>query len=339
MNTADEVFTITTDTTPTDTANSTYTFDMLQPIGNGSRTNFSDFADVPAGNYAWFSLPFVGGTPNAGNSVLFTGAIPGTDTVNPSSIGVGTDAQLVAPAKSSAPAGAVRIDFVSGVGPEGSAFIKKDLSSLSTLSYSDHYEVNDSGFTLAQVKPAHQPVDIRLDAYQIASGGFSGGTFPTDSGSSSTQEKITEVKIATFDSMGNETVLADFTASGSKTFTNGGVTQTVAAEFGAAKAGPTDANGVDVLGVQQVPGEYVLASTATGFDRLLATNIGNSYGNGVAFDMGAVSAGTFQAGQGVNMAFNLALQDYDAYHSGLNGSLTEAGTGTLKVNLTAPAQF
>jgi len=34
------------------------------------------------------------------------------------------------------------------------------------------------------------------------------------------------------------------------------------------------------------------------------------------------------------MAFNLALQDFD--DSGLNGNLTEAGTGTLNVSLTPP---
>jgi hypothetical protein len=45
---------------------------------------------------------------------------------------------------------------------------------------------------------------------------------------------------------------------------------------------------------------------------------------------------TFVAGQSVNMAFNLALQDFDAFHSGLNGRLTEAGTGTLNVSLTPP---
>jgi hypothetical protein len=52
--------------------------------------------------------------------------------------------------------------------------------------------------------------------------------------------------------------------------------------------------------------------------------------------MGGVTGLTFVAGQSVNMAFNLALQDFDAFHSGLNGSLTEAGTGMLNVTLTAP---
>jgi hypothetical protein len=69
--TADEVFTITLDH-----ANDQYTFNMLQPIGNGSRTTFSDFADVPAGDYAWFSLPFgpiPPGPVSPGQSVLFTG--------------------------------------------------------------------------------------------------------------------------------------------------------------------------------------------------------------------------------------------------------------------------
>jgi hypothetical protein len=51
--------------------------------------------------------------------------------------------------------------------------------------------------------------------------------------------------------------------------------------------------------------------------------------------MGSVSVQTFQVGSNVNMAFNLALQDSDAYASS-PGSLTEAGTGTLNVTLTPP---
>lgn len=137
----------------------------------------------------------------------------------------------------------------------------------------------------------------------------------------------------TEDSSGNVTgTLADFTADGTATFTNGGVSQSVIADFA-----PTgDSNGVDLQGLKQVPGEFILVSTATGFDRLLATNIGTVYSNKDSFDMGAVSVSTFNAGQPLNMSFNLALQDYDAFHSGSNSNLTEAGTGTLNINLTAP---
>ena len=38
----------------------------------------------------------------------------------------------------------------------------------------------------------------------------------------------------------------------------------------------------------------------------------------------------------MSMAFNMALQDFDAFNSGLNSNLTEAGTGKLNINLTAP---
>ncbi|WGS22466.1 hypothetical protein [Bradyrhizobium sp. ISRA463] len=320
--TADEVFTIALDHT-----SGQYTFDMLQPIGNGSRFTFSDFADVPAGNYAWFSLPFNPTTKepvSPGKSVVFTGLSPGVDTVNPSNIGVGTDKQAVAPGE------AIRIDFVDNV---HSITTTTDLKSLSTLGYLDHYEVNNSGFTLSQVNPNGKTADIRLDAYEVpeSTSLSPGGTFPTDA--SATHEAITEVKIVTEDSSGNITgTLADFTADGTATFTNGGVSQSVIADFG-----PTgDSNGVDLQGLKQVPGEFILVSTATGFDRLLATNIGTVYSNKDSFDMGAVSVSTFNAGQPVNMAFNLALQDYDAFHSGSNSNLTEAGTGTLNINLTAP---
>jgi hypothetical protein len=317
--TADEIFTVTLDP-----ANGQYTFDMLQPIGNGSSFTFSDFADVPAGDYAWFSLPFNPATNepvSPGKSVVFTGLSPGVDTVNPSSIGVGTDKQAVAPGK------AVRIDFVDNVDSISS---KTDLKSLSTLGYLDHYEVNNSGFTLAQVNPNGKTVDIRLDAFEVPESASltPGGTFPTDS--SATHEAITDVKIVTEDSNGNVTgTLADFTADGTKTFTNGGVSQSVTVDFGPSG----DSNGVDVLGLQKVSGEFVLVSTATGFDRLLATNIGTVYGNKNSFDMGAVSASTFTAGSTVNMSFPLALTDFD----GKGGGSTEASTGTINVALTAPA--
>ncbi|UCI33502.1 beta strand repeat-containing protein [Mesorhizobium sp. B4-1-4] len=325
VNAADDVFTITTDP-----ANNQYTFDMLQAIGNGSHTLFSDFADVPAGDYAWFSLPFNPTTKQPvtpGMSVVFTGKTAGTDTVNPSSIGTGTDAQSVKDGN------AIRIDFVNDV---HSINTTNDLKSLGTLGYAGHYEVNDSGFTLAQVNGSGGPnatVDIRLDAYDVVQGPLAqGGTFPSDSG----QDAITEVKLVTFDSSGNETVLADFTGTGTKSITSGGKTESVTFNFA-----PTgDVKGVDVEGLKYIPGVYILASTADGFDRLVATNVDTTYNNANhSFDVGPVSAGTFIAGSDVNMAFNLALQDYDAYSSGTNlqsGSLVEASTGTLNINLTAP---
>lgn len=331
VNAADNVFTITTDP-----ANNQYTFDMLQAIGNGSRTLFSDFADVPAGDYAWFSLPFNPTTKQPvtpGKSVVFTGKTAGTDTVNPSSIGTGTDAQSVKDGN------AIRIDFVNDV---HSINTTNDLKSLGTLGYAGHYEVNDSGFTLAQVNGSGGPnaaVDIRLDAYDIAQGPLAvGGPFPTDSG----QDAITEVKLVTFDSSGNETVLGDFKEDSlgggavTKSITAAGKTEAVTVNFG-----PTgDGSGADVEGLKYIPGVYILATTADGFDRLVATNVDTTYNNANhSFDVGAVSAGTFVAGTDVNMAFNLALQDYDAFSSGANlqsGNLIEASTGTLNIKLTAP---
>ncbi|OKO74231.1 hypothetical protein, partial [Bradyrhizobium sp. NAS96.2] len=323
--TADEVFTIALNHT-----SGQYTFDMLQPINNGANFTFSDFADVPAGDYAWFSLPFNPTTKQPvtpGKSVVFTGLSPGVDTVNPSNIGVGTDKQAVAPGTG------VRIDFVDNV---HSITSTTALKSLSSLGYLDHYEVNNAGFTLSQVNPTGKTVDIRLDAYEVpeATPLSPGGTFPTDA--SATHEAVTEVKIVTEDASGNVTsVLADFIGGDTtKTFTNGGVSQTVEAKF----APSGDSSGVDMLGLKQVPGEFILVSTATGFDRLLATNIGSVYSNKNSFDMGAVSVSTFNVGQPVNMSFNLALQDSDAFSAmgGGTGNLTEVGTGTLNINLTAP---
>ncbi|TGS10273.1 hypothetical protein EN852_026735 [Mesorhizobium sp. M2E.F.Ca.ET.209.01.1.1] len=326
LNTADEVFTISLNH-----ASDQYTFDLLQAIGNGSRTLFSDFADVPAGDYAWFSLPFNPTTKQPvtpGMSVVFTGKTAGTDTVNPSSIGTGTDAQSVKDGN------AIRIDFVNDV---HSINTTNDLKSISTLGYAGHYQVNDSGFTLAQVNGSGGPnatVDIRLDAYDITQGSLAqGGTFPSDSN----QDAITEVKLVTFDSSGKETVLADFTGNSTKSITSGGKTESVTVNFD-----PTgDSNGVDVEGLKYIPGVYILASTADGFDRLVTTNVDTSYNNaGHSFDVGPVSAGTFVAGSDVNMSFNLALQDYDAFASNSNvdasGNLIEASTGTLNVKLTAP---
>ncbi|UCI05637.1 hypothetical protein [Mesorhizobium sp. B1-1-8] len=323
INAADDVFTITLDPDA-----GTYNYNMLQAIGNGSSFTFSDFADVPAGNYAWFSLPFNPTTKqpvSPGKSVIFTGLNPSVDTVNPSSIGVGTDKQAVAPGK------AIRLDFVDNV---HSITTTTDLKHLNTLGYADHYEVNNSGFTLSQVSPNGKTVDIRLDAYEVPQGTQlqPGGAFPTDT--SATHEAITDVKIVTEDSSGHITAeLADFTADGQqKTFSVGGVSQTVTAHFA-----PTgDSSGVDLTGLKLAPGEFILVSTATGFDRLLATNIGTVYGNKDSFDMGAVSVSTFSAGQPISMAFDLALQDYDAFNSGSITNLTEAGTGKLNINLTAP---
>lgn len=318
-NAADDVFTITTDP-----ASDQYTFTMQQAIGNGSSILFKDFADVPACDYAWFALPFTPGPKNIPpgpvqntKSVVFTGLSPGVDTVNPSTTGVGTDKQAAAPGE------AIRVDFVDNVSSISS---KTQLSSLSNLTFADHYEVNNAGFTLSQVNPNGKTADIRLDAFDVPTAATTLQTTDTN------QQAITDVKIVTEDSKGNVTsTLADFTASDTKTFTNGGVLQSVTAVFGPSG----NSNGVDLEGLPSVPGEFILVSTATGFDRLLATNIGTVYSNKDSFDMGAVSVANFQAGSNVNMAFNLALQDYDAYQSS-PGTTTEAGTGTLNITLTAP---
>ncbi|TGR69960.1 hypothetical protein EN866_40335, partial [Mesorhizobium sp. M2D.F.Ca.ET.223.01.1.1] len=105
----------------------------------------------------------------------------------------------------------------------------------------------------------------------------------------------------TFDSSGKETVLADFTGNSTKSITSGGKTESVTVNFD-----PTgDSNGVDVEGLKYIPGVYILASTADGFDRLVTTNVDTSYNNaGHSFDVGPVSAGTFVAGSDVNMSFN-----------------------------------
>src|SRR5205823_3179949 len=134
-------------------------------------------------------------------SVVFTGKSAGTDTVNPSSIGVGTDKQAVAPD------GAIRMDFVDHV---GSISTKTAMSSLSNLTFTDHYEVTDAGFTLAQVNPTGKTVDIRFDAFNVPTAATTLQTTDTS------QQTITEVKIVTEDSSGKITgTLADFTADGS----------------------------------------------------------------------------------------------------------------------------
>ncbi len=60
--------------------------------------------------------------------------------------------------------------------------------------------------------------------------------------------------------------------------------------------------------------------------------IDHTIAKGVALYAGWTTIVT--AGSNVDMAFNVALQDHDAYSSGLNSNLTEAGTGTLHVTLT-----
>src|SRR5207249_247219 len=106
------------------------------------------------------------------------------------------------------------------------------------------------------------------------------------------QQTITEVKIVTEDSSGKITsTLADFTAdtlSPTAIKINGNTVETVSVDF-APTAGTSDPGGVDVTGLQDVPGVYVLVGTASGFDRLLATNIGTAYSNKDSFDVGAVS--------------------------------------------------
>jgi hypothetical protein len=324
---ADEVFTITTNP-----GSDNYTFNMLGQINNNSTFFANDFADVPAGAYAWFSLPFAGGAPvSPGKSVVFTGTVAGTDTVNPSNNGVGVNAQNIAIGRD------IRVDFVDNVSPSGSTFVKKDLSSLSFLGYADHFEVGTGGFQIVQINPGGGvPVSIHVDALNVPpSLAYSGGAYPADSN----DEVIQSVTVT--DSLGN------LIFNGSNPGNTSNVTQTtngqtITANFN--EANPTEttlgADGVNLAGL--LVGDKVLVSTLSSatpnvtFDRMLATTIGPSSNS--TFDMGGITGKTFVAGQNVNMAFNLALTDHDAtsFANGLlsPGSLTEAGTGTLNVNLT-----
>jgi T1SS-143 domain-containing protein len=319
--TADKVFTVTTNP-----GSNNYTFNMLAPINNNSTFFANDFADVPPGSYAWFALPFTGGAPvSPGESVVFTGTAAGVDRVGPSSQGVGVDAQNIAIGRD------IRIDFVDNVSPSGSAFVKSDLSSLSNLDYADHFEVGTGGFQISQVNPGGgKPVSIHIDALNVdPTLAYNGGAYPADSGDEVIQSVIVK------DSAGN-VIFNKSNPGDTSAVVQGGIT----VNFN--EANPTETNlgadGANIAGL--LVGDTVLVSTLssatpnTTFDRMLATTLGPSSNS--TFDLGGVTGLTFVAGSNVSMAFNLALQDYDAFNSGLNGSLTEAGTGTLNINLTAP---
>lgn len=265
-----------------DPAGDSWSIEMLRELDNGAALIFNDFSGVPSGQQQWIGLddPRTGGA-DQDMDVLFTGLKPGIDTVNTSTTGLGSNNQSVNPTE------AIRIDFVSGLN-----LATGDLKSLATMSFTDHYTVNDAGFTISQTQSGAGVV-ARVSVFDDDSGKYDLTNDPA--------EAITGVRVVSI----TGATLFEGSADGVGVAGSG-----LTIDF---KAG---ALAVDIKGL--TAGMQVMVTTADGFERMLVQNVGNeaAYKINKGFDLGGVVVSDVDAGDPIDLLFDLEVHDEDDDLSG-----------------------
>ena len=135
----------------TNAINDTYTVELFGTIDAGGGFSFDSFAGAPAGLQDFIVLQ----DPKAvdqDQDLVFTGGDPGINEVNTSSFAIGVDAQNIVVNKQ------LRLDYVTGAGGTE--------SDITTLSFDDHYFVNNASFTIIQTGAnANNRVDAWVQVY------------------------------------------------------------------------------------------------------------------------------------------------------------------------------
>ena len=309
------VFTITLD--PGD---DTYTITFLKAINDGSGTFFDDFAGLTGGNQQFFPLNS-STDPTSPEDLLITPTIPGTNTINTDNDDVGVGNQHL----NNGTGEIIRLDFVLSVGGTS--------TDISTLTYTDHFDVNDAGFRVHQLQGnKNTPRSVLVKVYdddEDLQGAAYNGTEAAE------QDDIISAAVVT---VAGITFSAEFDGTD--------VTFTVFAADGSTLAGPTTvANGTavnfggrtitftfddDNNGGIRIDGlltdDQVAVSTANGFNQMEILNVTVGGNLGIALDNFAFGATAL--GNQVDMTIPLTVTDKDGDQS----------SGTLDVT-TVPVAF
>ena len=342
----DWVFTIGLD----DTTDS-YTFNMLGQIDNGAESLFINFAGQKQTIYEWLTLDAPGtddgdvdsngdgqitGT-EADGDFLFTGVVrssltggfisgvPGVNgEINVSSTGIGVESQSINPLEG------VFIDFV-----DGAFRTLNGQLPISALDFDEHVTVNNAGFGISQLKPNDATVtDVRVSVYNESAGD------PADSGAeiiNDTPLEITAITVRTVDAEGDVVDSHTFVRSDGTDFTSSDVIdgRTITVDF-EPNTEPSTANHnlSDFVEIDNLGEQYqVLIETASGFERILVENsdppLPNGHLSNEGFDISGIIVEQFDAGDPVNMNFDLVLLDGDL----------DPSAGSFDVALTPPDQI
>ena len=308
-------------------ASDSYTFNMLGRIDNNQESLFLNFAGQKQTIYEWLTLDFPGNDPGdvddgdpgttidpdeRDGDVLFTGIAhdgnngivvgPGVQTqINVSSTGIGVSDQSIdgdsykimvnGQEQTVTLRNGVFIDFV-----DGATRTLDGQAPISQIDFDNHYNVNNSGFAISQLKPNNNAVvDVRVSVYDEAA------SDPADSASEITNDTAKEILSVTVQARNAQNVVTDdetFTADNLAGVTIGGRLITV--DF------QSNDTFVEIDGMGE---RYsVLIETADGFERIRVDNVGTA---NEGFDISGIFIEQVDAGDPINMKFDLLLADGD----------------------------
>jgi VCBS repeat-containing protein len=131
-----------------DPVTDTYQFTLIKDIDDGSAVTTLSFDDVEGGQEQWFFFDSNEGA--AGNQdVLVTSKLQADQTANTSATDIGNSNQFIDDGGKN-PNEGLRIDFAINVG--GSPNLNDGLNAENGFIFTDHFLVNDAGFTVAQTQ-------------------------------------------------------------------------------------------------------------------------------------------------------------------------------------------
>jgi len=266
----------------------TYTVTLSQLIANGEQIVFDDFSGIGGNNNVFFPLDS-SSDPASVQDLLITATVPGTSTVNTDNNDIGSGDQWLN--NNSVPANGeiIRLDYVENVAGNP--------DQISSLSYDQHYVVNDAGFRVNQLQgnsSISRSVLVRVydedDDPQGSDFASSGAGDPSE------QDDITSVRVEAGDGTfgaSYDGVVYDGVAN---VFTDGRFTFTFGAD-GSIK--------IDGL----LTSDQVFVSTDDGFTQMEIQNVTSGGNLGIALDNFAI--GVQQSGDPIDIATKVTLTDDD----------------------------
>jgi VCBS repeat-containing protein len=288
-----------------DVPNDRYELNLLKPIDNGAKIDFTDLSNAHAGNDVWLGVGADLGDASS-RDLLYTSKSGGS--VNSSSNDIATGNQWIEFGE------ALRMDFVNGLTAGGGA---------DPYNFTNHYQVQDFQFTLAQIKGGASSTTIKLSAFDVTNPTISNG--PTD---------------ALFAA---ETLVA--LAAGELSVLRGGVAATgVTISFSSGVA--------TIAGLQM--GDVIQIDESTGFDRLtiesgtnksadFAISSSKVLNTSIGFDLDAkfettLTDGDGDTSKGQYIGINLQTDDGQAHtftggtgndtiHGGIGNDTLSGGAG------------
>jgi hypothetical protein len=317
----------------TDASSDTYMVQLFGSLDNGQSFSFDDFSDAPAGLNDFIGIDDPR-EPDLDQDLLFTGGDPGVQEVNTSDFGVGVDAQNIDTNLT------LRLDYVTGVnrsdGTEGSS--SGDSKDITRTFFDEHYFVNNSSFTIIQTGAnSLNRVDAWVQVYDSLDSDDGDPNTPYDPTEFLNDPLDTITRIQVYD--GSGVLLEDTADLGNYDDANIVVTFD---PFGATNTG------VLVEGLLE---DYeVFVTTADGYSRMEITNLTTNGDLGYLddptdskdayidfsdptnpfvvnpdandnFDLGGFEVSTSNAGEPINMSFDLSVTDEDG----------DTSTGILQV--------